>query len=95
MSADLTLSAATLAQQLAVERARREQAEQELAEARARLAVLGTEPVAAGGPLLTLNAQLSALMQNLRLGLVLVDPDGQAAFVSAYFWRLFGLDADN
>ncbi len=93
MPAELSLSAADLAQQLAAERARRKQAEHELAEARVRLAVLGTEPVAAGGTPLTLNAQLSALMQNLRLGLVLVDPDGQAAFVSAYFWRLFGVDA--
>ena len=93
MPADLSLSAATLAQQLAAERARREQAEHELAEARVRLAVLGAAPMAAGAAPLTLNAQMKALMQNLRLGLVLVDPDGQAVFVSAYFWRLFGLNA--
>ena len=92
MPAELSTSALDLARQLATERARREQAEHELADVRARLAGLESPALPGTSDQLTLNAQLSALMQNLRLGLVLVGPNGQATFVSAHFWRLFGLN---
>ena len=89
MPAASSLSDAEWAQQLATERARREQAEAALARAEARLAEL--EPAAAA-PFDALRAQVGALVHHLRLGVVLVDGSGQIQYVSPYFWRLFGLE---
>ncbi|GAA3982875.1 PAS domain S-box protein [Hymenobacter antarcticus] len=89
MPAVSSFSDAEWAQQLAAERARREHAEAELAQMRARLAAL-EQPVAA--PFHTLRTQIGALVHNLRLGVVLVDGSGLIQYVSPHFWRLFGLE---
>ena len=89
MPAATSFSDAEWAQQLAAERARREQAEAELAQLRARLAAAEAAPAA---PLQALHTQLGGLVHNLRLGVVLVDGRGQIQYVSPYFWRLFGLE---
>ena len=89
MPAASSFSDAEWAQQLAAERARREQAEAELAALRARLAA-PEQPGAAS--LQTLRTQLGALVHNLRLGVVLVDESGQIQYVSPHFWRMFGLE---
>ena len=89
MSAASTFSATEWAQQLAAERARREQAEAELAQMRARLVAL-EQPAAA--PFHALHTQIGKLVHHLRLGVVLVDGSGQIQYVSPHFWRLFGLE---
>ncbi|GAA4045081.1 hypothetical protein GCM10022409_33890 [Hymenobacter glaciei] len=87
------MSDAEWAQLLAAEQARREQAEAELAQLKARLAPLEQPreqpPVP---PLHALHTQLGAVVHNLRLGVVLVDDSGQIQYVSPHFWRLFGLE---
>ena len=88
MSTASSLTNAEWAQQLAAERARREQAEAALARAEARLAEL--EPAAAA-PFAALHTQLGALVHNLRLGVVLVDGSGLIQYVSPHFWWLFGM----
>ena len=89
MPAAFSFSDAEWAQQLAAERARREQAEAELAQVRARLAALEQPPAM---PYHALHSQIGALVHNLRLGVVLVDGTGQIQYVSPHFWRLFGLE---
>ena len=89
MPAASSLSDTEWAQQLAAERARRAQAEAALARAEARLAELEAP---AASPLAVLHTQLGALVQNLRLGVVLVDSTSQIQYVSPHFWRLFGIE---
>ncbi|MCI1186224.1 PAS domain S-box protein [Hymenobacter sp. DH14] len=89
MSTASSFSDAEWAQQLAAERARREQAEAEVAELRARLAAREQPPAA---PFQALHTQVGALVHNLRLGVVLVDGTGAIQYVSPHFWRLFGLE---
>ena len=84
-----TFSDAEWAQQLAAERTRREQAEAELAELRARLAAPEPPPVEL---FRALHGQIAALVHNLRLGVVLVDVNGQVQHVNPHFWRMFGLE---
>ena len=89
--ADSFLAPGEYAEQLAAEQARRARAEAELAAAQARLAALeqGAGPVGPAG--LLQGIQLTALLQTLHVGLVLVDPAGQIQFVNAHFWQLFNL----
>ena len=89
MPAAASFSDAEWAQQLAAERARREQAEAELARLRASLAA-PEQPAAE--PFHALHAQIGALVHNLRLGVVLVDAHGLIQYVSPHFWRMFGLE---
>ena len=84
-----SFSDAEWAQQLAAERARREQAEAELAQLRAQLAA---QEQPAAEPFHALHTQIGALVHNLRLGVVLVDGHGLIQYVSPHFWRLFGLE---
>ncbi|WP_426060268.1 PAS domain S-box protein [Hymenobacter sp. B1770] len=79
------------AAQLAGERARREQAESALAAAQAEVAALKHELAATASNAQRHLTQLTALVQNLRAGLVLVDNDEQIQFVNQHFWQLFGL----
>ncbi|MDO7845563.1 PAS domain S-box protein [Hymenobacter sp. M29] len=81
------------AAQLAAARARGQQAEAALAAAEARIAALEQEHAAIAGHAQRQQMQLSALVQNLRVGLVLVDEQGRIQFVNQYFWELFGLPA--
>nr|MDQ2794542.1 PAS domain S-box protein [Bacteroidota bacterium] len=89
MSAASSFSDAEWAQQLAAERTRREQAEAELAEMRARLAAI-EQPAAE--PFHTLHTQIGKLVHPLRLGVVLIDVNGLIQYVSPHFWRMFGLE---
>jgi PAS domain S-box-containing protein len=84
-----TFSDAEWAQQLAAERTRREQAEAELAELRARLAAPDPPPAEL---FRALHGQIAALVHNLRLGVVLIDANGQVQHVNPHFWRMFGLE---
>ena len=88
MDAAPSFTNAEWAQQLAAERALREQAEAELARVRARLTAL-EQPAAA--PFQALHTQIGKLVHHLRLGVVLVDGSGQIQYVSPHFWRMFGL----
>ena len=89
MPAAASFSDAEWAQQLAAERARREQAEAELARHRASSAA-PEQPAAE--PFHALHVQIGALVHNLRLGVVLVDTHGLIQYVSPHFWRMFGLE---
>ncbi|OGX83271.1 PAS domain-containing protein [Hymenobacter coccineus] len=82
---------ADYAAQLVAEQVRAEKAEAALAQARARVAALENELVAAAGSAQRHHAQLVALVQRLQVGLVLVDHEGQIQFVNQHFWELFGL----
>ncbi|SFP68701.1 PAS domain S-box protein [Hymenobacter arizonensis] len=84
-------SNADWAAQLADERARREQAEGALAAAQAEVAALKQELATAASNAQRHQTQLTALVQNQRAGLVLVDNDEQIQFVNQHFWQLFGL----
>ncbi|MFD2720396.1 PAS domain S-box protein [Hymenobacter monticola] len=84
-------SDADWAAQLRVEQARRAQAEAALAEAQARLAALENQLASTASTAQHQHTQLTALVQNLQAGLVLVDQAGQIQFVSQGFWELFGL----
>ncbi|MDO7851321.1 PAS domain S-box protein [Hymenobacter convexus] len=79
------------AAQLSAERARCQQAEAALAAAEARIAALERERTTIVGQAQRQQTQLTALVQNLRVGLVLVDEQGRIQFVNQYFWELFGL----
>ncbi|MBJ6110880.1 PAS domain S-box protein [Hymenobacter sp. BT523] len=83
--------AAEWAARVEQERAGREQAQAALVEAQARVAALEQQLAASAERARREHAQHQALVQNLRLGLVLVGPDGQIQFVSQHFWELFGL----
>ena len=71
-------------------RTRAARAEAALAQAQARIAVLEGQLAASSGAQRP-DAPLIALVQALRVGLVLVDPEGRIQFVSPHFWELFGL----
>jgi PAS domain S-box-containing protein len=90
------LSAASLpgidwATQFHAEQARREQAEAARAAAEARIAALEQQLADTASNAQRHQTQFTALVQNLRAGLVLVDEQGQIQFVNQYFWELFGL----
>ncbi|MGI4886813.1 MAG: PAS domain-containing protein [Janthinobacterium lividum] len=87
----LLSDAANWAAQLAAAQARATQAEAALAGAHVRIAALAGELTAAAAGAQRYHAQLLALVQNLRIGLVLVDPAGEIQFINQYFWDLFGL----
>ncbi|OGX84609.1 PAS domain S-box protein [Hymenobacter glacialis] len=91
MSAVTTNSAAEWAVQVASERAGREQAEAALAAAQAEIAMLKQEAAASASRARQHHTQLTALVQNLRVGFVLVDSAGQIQYVNEHFWSLFGL----
>ncbi|MBH8567288.1 PAS domain S-box protein [Microvirga sp. STS02] len=76
---------------VAAERARREQAEAALAVAQAQAAALEAQLAAAAVGAQRYYTQLTALVQHLPAGLVLVDHAGQIQFVNQQFWDLFGL----
>jgi PAS domain S-box-containing protein len=76
---------------VAAERARREQAEAALAAAQAQTAALEGQLAAAAVGAQRYHTQLTALVQHLPAGLVLVDHQGQIQFVNQRFWELFGL----
>ena len=79
------------ATQLHAEQTRREQAEAARDAAEARIAALEQQLAATASHAQRHQTQLTALVQNLRAGLVLVDEQGQIQFVNQYFWELFGL----
>jgi PAS domain S-box-containing protein len=81
----------TIESQLASQQARCEQAETALAEAQARIAALEHQLATTATHAQRHQTQLTALVQNLHAGLVLVDEEGQIQFVNQYFWELFGL----
>ncbi|MBF9223051.1 PAS domain S-box protein [Hymenobacter ruricola] len=85
------LSDAEWAAQLRAERALREQAEAALAAAEARAAALEHQLASSASSVQRGLTQLTALVQNLRAGLLLVDQCGEIQFVSQHFWELFGL----
>jgi len=76
---------------LAAERARREQAETSLAAAQSLVVALEQQLATAASCAQRHHTQLSALVQNLRTGMVLVDHEGHIQFVNPLFWELFGL----
>ena len=76
---------------VAAERARREQAEAALAVAQAQAATLEGRLAAAAVGAQRYYTQLTALVQHLPAGLVLVDHQGHIQFVNQQFWDLFGL----
>ncbi|GAB3584969.1 PAS domain-containing hybrid sensor histidine kinase/response regulator [Hymenobacter daeguensis] len=76
---------------LDAERTRRQQAEAALAAAEARIAALEQEQADLARHAQRQQVQLAALVQNLQVGLVLVDEHGQIQFVNQHFWELFGL----
>ncbi|MDB5268357.1 MAG: hypothetical protein JWP58_1397 [Hymenobacter sp.] len=76
---------------VAAERARREQAEAALAVAQAQAAALEGQLGTAAATAQRYYNQLTALVQHLPAGLVLVDHQGQIQFVNKQFWDLFGL----
>jgi PAS domain S-box-containing protein len=76
---------------LAAEQARRQHAEAALAEAQARIAAAELERAAMASQTQRQQTQLTALVQNLQVGLVQVDEYGQIQFVNQRFWELFGL----
>ncbi|GAB3844340.1 hypothetical protein GCM10028822_01520 [Hymenobacter terrigena] len=76
---------------VAAERARREQAEAALAVAHAQVVALEGQLAAAAVGAQRHYTQLTALVQHLPAGLVLVDYQGQIQFVNQQFWDLFGL----
>lgn len=84
-------SDADYAAQAAAERTRREQAETALATALAHIAALQQEVAATASSAQRYHTQLTAFVQSLQAGLVLVDHKGQIQFVNSHFWELFGL----
>ena len=84
-------SDADYAAQVATERAHREQAETALATALTRIAALEQQVATTAGSALRYHTQLTAFVQNLQAGLVLMDHEGQVQFVNSRFWELFGL----
>jgi PAS domain-containing protein len=84
-------SDADWAAQLRAEQGRRVQAETALAEAQARLAALENQLTNTTSSAQRHLTQLTALVQNLQAGLVLVDQEGRIQFVNQHFWDLFGL----
>jgi PAS domain S-box-containing protein len=82
---------ADLAGQLAAARARAERAEAALVIAQAQVAALEQQLATTASSAQRHHTQLTALVQNLRTGLVLVDHEGQIQFVNHHFWELFGL----
>ncbi|MBF9140772.1 PAS domain S-box protein [Hymenobacter properus] len=86
-----TFSDAEWAAQLRAEQDRRAQAEAALAEAQARLTALENQLAHTASSAQHQHTQLTALVQNLQAGLVLVDQAGQIQFVNQHFWELFGL----
>ncbi|UOQ96430.1 PAS domain-containing protein [Hymenobacter sp. 5317J-9] len=91
MKTSPSADAAEWAARVEQERAGREQAEAALAEAQARVAALEQQLAGSVVRARREHAQLMALVQNLRLGLMQVDSEGQIQFVSQHFWDLFGL----
>ncbi|MBO2008975.1 PAS domain S-box protein [Hymenobacter negativus] len=81
------------ATQLRAEQTRCRQAEAERDAALSRLAALEQQLATTTSHAQRQQKQLSALVQNLRVGLVLVDEEGQIQFVNQHFWELFGLPA--
>ena len=79
------------AAELAAERARREQAEAALAGAEHRIGELEGKIAQTDSDFRHHYTQLEALVQGLRVGLVLVSQQGQIQFVNQYFWDLFDL----
>ena len=79
------------AAQLHAEQTRREQAEAARDAAEARIVALEQQLATTASHAQRHQTQLTALVQNLRAGLVLVDEQGQIQFVNQYFWELFGL----
>jgi len=71
------------------------QVETELAAAQARIAALEQQLQAANSSSQRHHRQLAALVQNIRLGLVLVDNDSQIRFVNQHFMDLFGLSSES
>ena len=76
---------------VAAERARREQAETALAAAQAQAAALEEQLAAVAVGAQRYYTQLTALVQHLPAGLVLVDHRGEVQFVNQKFWELFDL----
>ncbi|MGY3090498.1 PAS domain S-box-containing protein [Hymenobacter sp. UYAg731] len=76
---------------VATERARREQAEAALAAAQAQAATLEGQLASAAVNAQRYYTQLTALVQHLPAGLILVDHEGRIQFVNQRFWDLFGL----
>ena len=76
---------------VAAERARCEQADAALAVATAQTAALEGQLAAAAVDAQRHYSQLTALVQHLPAGLVLVDHEGQIQLVNQHFWDLFGL----
>ncbi|MBF9237143.1 PAS domain-containing protein [Hymenobacter sp. BT683] len=91
MNKPLSPSDADWAAQVAEERSVRHQSETALAVAQAEIAALKQELAATASHGQRHLAQLTALVQTLRAGLLLVDDEGQIQFVNHYFWELFGL----
>ncbi|WP_201987008.1 PAS domain-containing protein [Hymenobacter rubidus] len=84
-------SADEWAAHLRAEQLRREAAEAACAESQARMAALELQLAAMTNHAQRHQTQLAALVQNMRVGLVLVDEQGQIQFVNEHFWELFGL----
>ncbi|HEX8327850.1 MAG TPA: PAS domain-containing protein [Hymenobacter sp.] len=91
MKTALPLSDADLAAQLAAALARAEKAEAALVTAQAQIDALEQQLAATASNAQRHHTQLTALVQTLRVGLVLVDHVGDIQFVNQAFWDLFGL----
>lgn len=78
----------------AVEQAHRKQAEAALAVAEARIAALEQELTEAGAQAHRSQRQLTALVENLRIGLLLVDQEEEIRLVNQHFREMFGLATD-
>ena len=70
------------------------QLEAELGVAQARIAALEGQLQAATSSSQRHYMQLAALVQNIRLGLVLADSEGQISFVNQHFMEIFGLSSE-
>lgn len=91
MLADSPLSSLDGDARLVAEQARRREAEAALAVAQTRIAALEQQLAEAQESGRRHQAQLTALVQNLPMGLLLVDPAGQIQLVNSYFRSLFNL----
>jgi PAS domain S-box-containing protein len=94
MNTELPQPEADWQTQLAAARARCAQAEAELAAARTRITRLEEQLQAANSTSQRHYNQLMALVQNIRLGLVLVDNNDHIRFVNQHFMELFNLSSE-